>query len=81
MPDEATYYLSLIGILRWIVELVSIDITGEVSKMSSHVCLSCEGHLDRLFYMVVYLKNKHNESLVFDSTYPVIEYDDFPLND
>ena len=81
MDDEATYYTSLIGILRWIVELGRIDITGEVSKMSSHVCLPREGHLDKLFYMFAYLKHKHNGSLVFDPTYPNINYEDFPLND
>ena len=81
MDDEATYYMSLIGILRWIVELGRIDITGEVSKMSSHVCLPREGHLDKLFYMFAYLKHKHNGSLVFDPTYPTIDYENFPLND
>ena len=65
MNDEATYYVSLIGILRWIVELGRIDITGEVSNMSSHVCLPREGHLGKLFYMFAYLKHKHNGSLVF----------------
>ena len=45
--DEAAYYMSLIGILRWIVELGRIDITGEVSKISSHIFLPHEGHLDR----------------------------------
>ena len=81
MDEEATYYTSLIGILRWIIELGRIDITGEVSKMSSHVCLPREGHLDKLFYMFAYLKHKHNGSLVFDPTYPNINYEDFPLND
>ena len=49
MLDEAAYYQSLIGILRWIVKLGRIDITSEVSLMSLHVCLPREGHLDELF--------------------------------
>ena len=32
-PDEATYYQSLIGVLRWIVEMGRVDITVEVSMM------------------------------------------------
>ena len=80
VADEAAYYQSLIGILRWIVELGRIDITGEVSKMSSHLCLPREGQLDKLFYMFGYLKHKHTGRLVFDPTYPTINYDDFPLN-
>jgi hypothetical protein len=35
-PTEAAYYQSIIGILRWIVELGRIDICLEVSMMSSH---------------------------------------------
>ena len=49
IPNEATYYQSLIGILQWLVELGRIEITSEVSKMSPHVCLPREGHLDKLF--------------------------------
>ena len=45
MPDDAAYYQALINILQWLVELGRINITSEVSKMSSHVCLSREGHL------------------------------------
>ena len=51
IPDESTYYMSLIEILQWIVELGCIYITGEVSKMSSHACLPRKGHLNKLFYM------------------------------
>ncbi len=34
--ERATYYQSLIGILRWAVELGRIDICTEVSVMSSY---------------------------------------------
>ena len=43
--SDASYYQSLIGILRWIVELGRADICLEVSMMSSHVALPREGHL------------------------------------
>ena len=42
-PVEAAYYMSLIGILRWIVELGRVDICLECSMMSSHLALPREG--------------------------------------
>ena len=38
-PVDAAHYQSLIGILCWMVELGRIDITCEVSMMSSHLAL------------------------------------------
>ena len=38
-PPLAAYYMSLIGILRWMVELGRVDICLEVSMMSSHMAL------------------------------------------
>ena len=48
------------------VELGRIDITCEVSMMSSHMALPRVGHLDQLFHMFAYLKRNHNTELVFD---------------
>jgi hypothetical protein len=47
-PSEAAHYQSLIGILRWIVELGRVDICLEVSMMSSYLILPREGHLEQL---------------------------------
>ena len=35
--DEASYFQSLIGVLRWIVELGRIEICCELSMLSSHL--------------------------------------------
>lgn len=43
--DDSAQYQSLIGILRWIVELGRIDICCEVSMLSSHLALPREGRL------------------------------------
>ena len=59
-PEFAAYYQSLIGILRWMVELGSVDITAEVSMISWCLALLHEGHLKALFHMSRYLKKKHN---------------------
>ena len=38
-PDAASYYPTIIGILRWMIELGRIDIIMEVSLLLSHVAL------------------------------------------
>ena len=66
----ASYFQSLIGVLRWIVELGRVDICLECSILSSHLALPREGHLDQALHIVAYLKSHHNAELVFDPTYP-----------
>ena len=51
---NAAYYQSLIGILQWMVELGRINITCEVSMMSSHMALLQVGHLEQLFHLFAY---------------------------
>jgi hypothetical protein len=72
-PLQSAYYQSLIGILRWIVELGRIDITAEVSMMASCMAMPRKGHLEQLFHVFAFLKNKHNTEMVFDPTEPDID--------
>ena len=44
-PEDAAYYQSLIGVLRWIVELGRINITTEISVMSSCMAIPRFGHI------------------------------------
>ena len=78
---EASYYQSLIGILRWIVELGRVDICLEVSMMSSHLALPRQGHLQQLLHMFAYLKKYHNAELVLDPSDPVVEMNQFERRD
>lgn len=78
---EAAYYMSLIGILRWIVELGRVDICLEVSIMSSHMAMPREGHLAQLFHIFAYLKKYHNTELVFDPSDPVVDESKFQQQD
>ena len=80
-PPYASYYQSLIGILRWIVELGRVNITAEVSMMASCMALPRQGHLDQLFHIFAFLKNKHNAEMVFDPSEPVIDETLFPQED
>jgi len=80
-PKLASYYQSQIGILHWIVELGRVDIITEVSLLASAMAMPREGHLDAVFHVFAYLKNKHNARLVLDPTYPEIDYSNFPEHD
>ena len=78
---EAVYYMSLIGVLRWIVELGRVDICLEVSIMSSHLALPREGHLEQVFHIFAHLKKYHNAELVYDPSDPVIDETKFEAKD
>ena len=77
MPRDSAYYQSLIGILRWIVELGRINICLEVSMMCSHLAMARKGHLDQVLHIFTYLHKYHNTELVYDPSDPVVEYDVF----
>lgn len=70
--SEAAYYQSLIGILRWIVELGRPDICVEVSKVTSHMVMPRRGHLDQIYHIFGYLNKSRNSKIVFDPTPPEI---------
>jgi hypothetical protein len=79
--DDANYYQSVIGILRWAVELGRVDITTEVSMLSSHLALPRDGHLVGALHIFAYLEKKHNARMVFDPTYPVVDKSVIPTHD
>ena len=79
--DKASYYQSLIGILRWVVELGRIDICCEVSMMATCVALSRYGHLNALYRIFGYLNSHHNAEMVFDPSHPHIDENEFPDKD
>jgi hypothetical protein len=76
-PERAAYYQSQIGVLHWIVELGRVDINTEFSILASHMALPREGHLEAMFHVFAYLKCKHNARLVFDPSYPEIDFSNF----
>ncbi|KAL7529925.1 hypothetical protein ACHAXR_003228 [Thalassiosira sp. AJA248-18] len=44
-PDQASYYMPIIGVLRWIVGLRRIHINTKVLLLSSYLAHLREGHL------------------------------------
>ena len=75
--DLASWYQSLIGILRWVVEIGRVDILTEVSMMASHMAMPREGHLEAVLHMVSFLRQKYNSMIAFEPTYPAIDMNDF----
>ncbi len=77
-PEWSSFYKHLIGVMRWMVELGRIDITTEVSLLSSHLAYPQEGHLETALHIMSYLSQKHNTRFIFDPTYPKIDLGQFP---
>ena len=50
-----SYYQSLIGVLRWIVELGRVEICLEVSLLSSHLALPRKGPFEHVLQVFSYL--------------------------
>jgi hypothetical protein len=73
------YYQSVIGILRWAVELGRVDIIIEVSMLSSHLALPRDGHLVGALHIFADLDKKQNARMMFDPTYPVIDKSVIPV--
>jgi hypothetical protein len=80
-PTRANFYQSQIGILRWCVELVCIDIITEVSMLSTYLCLPREGHLEAVLHVFAYLGIHHNARVVFDPTHPAVDMGTFIKTD
>ena len=75
--DEASYYQTLIGILRWTVELGRIDIATEVSLLASHLALPREENFEVALRVMSYLRAKHNTQLFLDPTYPRVDLTEY----
>ena len=58
--DTASYYLTIIGILRWMVELGKIKIMTKVSLLLSHITLPREEHLEVAVYVTAYVCRRYN---------------------
>ena len=69
-PDAVSYYLTVISILRMMIELGRINIITKVSLLSSHVALPREGHLDAVVHVMAHVGQRYYSRLVCDPLYP-----------
>ena len=75
--DKGSYFQSIVGTLRWMTELRSIDIITKVSSSSSHLALPREGHLNATAHVIANIGQKYNSRLVYILKYPEIDYSVF----
>ena len=68
-PSDLSYFQSIRGVMRWMVEIDRIDIATEAYLLSSHLAYPREVNLEAAFHVMAYLKQKHKSRLVFDPTY------------
>ena len=70
---QTTFFQNLIGILRWIIELGRIDISFEVSVLSSYLVNPRVGHLQQALHIFKYLDIHKENFISFDPTPLVLE--------
>jgi hypothetical protein len=80
-PERASYYMSLMGILRWAIELGRIDIMVEAGLLARFQAAPREGHLDQLFHIFAYLKKYDRSTVAFDWSYPNLDESRFTVCD
>ena len=80
-PVEASYFQTIIGVMKWIVELGRIDIAVEVSQLSSFLAMPSQGQRVTALHIMFYLKIRHNSRLMLDPSYPGIDMSEFKFNE
>ena len=76
-PGTTSYYLTIISILRWMIELARIDIITKVSLLLSHVALPREGQFEAAIHVMAHVGLGYNSRLVYDPSYPKIDHSVF----
>ena len=65
---QAKYFLYIIGVFCWAVELGWIVIHAQVAMLSSNLAHSCHGHLQAVFHLFAHLYKYRRSKLVFHDT-------------
>ena len=66
--DEHSFYLQLIGMARWMIELGRLDINMEIALLSRYMAAPRIGHLTQLLHIFQYLHSHRCMDLTFDPT-------------
>ena len=77
IPEIASRYLQLVGILRWAVDLGHIGIFTEVAVMSKYSASPRLGNLEGFYHMFEYIRNHEISRVVFDPFQPKFDKSDF----
>ena len=55
-PDKESCYMSINGIMRWVVELGRVDIATEISQLPSFMAMPRKGSLVNALHVMSYLR-------------------------
>ena len=72
--SSEAYYLTVISVLRWMIDLGRFDIIIQVPLLSSHVALPREGYLDAAVHDMAHVGEQYNSRLMYDPSYPEIDH-------
>ena len=64
--SEHQFYLQLIGMSRWMIELGRLDINMEIALLSRYMAAPRRGHLTQLLHIFQYLHSHRCMDLTFD---------------
>ena len=67
--DLSSWYQCLIGIIRWILEIGTVDIITEVSVMASQMVMPRERHSETVLHVFAFLHHNYNTMMEFYTTY------------
>ena len=70
-PDKASYYQSITGVMRWMIEIGCIDINTKASLLSSHSAMPRQEHLNAVLHIMGYRKLRHNSGLSLTLPIPI----------
>ena len=76
----ASYYQSIISIMKCMIKLGRVAFVIEVSIMFSHNAYPRQGNFEATFHIMYYLKIRHNLRLSLDPIYPTIDCETFKDN-
>ena len=76
-PDAASNYLTIIGILRWMIELGRINVITKVSLLLFCRAVPGEGHLEAAILIIAHVGQRYNSRLVCDPLYPETDHSVF----
>ena len=64
--------------MQWMIEIGRIDIATLVSLLLSYLAYPREGHMEASLHIMSYLGAHRNSRLIFNPSYPAIDYSAFP---
>ena len=79
--EEALYFQTLIGVMRWMVELGSVNIAVKVSQLALFLVMLRRGHFINALHIMSCLRFKHNSLLALDPSYTCVNQDKFKCDE